>query len=288
MKKIAIVTDSNSGITQEEAKKLGCFVVPMPFMIDGEEYFEDINLTVDEFYVRQKANAKIFTSQPNINEVVELWQKILKDYDEIVHIPMSSGLSNSCDTATTFAQDFNGKVQVVNNQRISVTMKGSVKEALEMAKNGYDAAAIKKYLEETRFDSSIYIMVDTLKYLKKGGRVTPTAAAIATILNIKPVLQIQGEKLDSYAKVLNVRAAKAKMIDAIKKDLETRFASLVKEGKMRLAVAHTQNYENALVFAQEIKKAIPNVPLEYIDPLSLSVATHIGEKSLAVACFRTF
>lgn len=288
MKKIAIVTDSNSGITQEEAKKLGCFVVPMPFMIDGEEYFEDINLTVDEFYVRQKAKAKIFTSQPNINEVVELWQKILKDYDEIVHIPMSSGLSNSCDTATTFAQDFNGKVQVVNNQRISVTMKGSVKEALEMAKNGYDAAAIKKYLEETKFDSSIYIMVDTLKYLKKGGRVTPTAAAIATILNIKPVLQIQGEKLDSYAKVLNVRAAKAKMIDAIKKDLETRFASLVKEGKMRLAVAHTQNYENALVFAQEIKKAIPNVPIEYIDPLSLSVATHIGEKSLALACYRTF
>ena len=288
MKKIAIVTDSNSGITQEEAKKLGCFVVPMPFMIDGEEYFEDVNLTVDEFYARQKANAKIFTSQPNINDIVEFWQKLLKDYDEIVHIPMSSGLSNSCDTATTFAQDFNGKVQVVNNQRISVTMKGSVKEALEMAKNGYDAAAIKKYLEETRFDSSIYIMVDTLKYLKKGGRVTPTAAAIATILNIKPVLQIQGEKLDSYAKVLNVRAAKAKMIDAIKKDLETRFASLVKEGKMRLAVAHTQNYENALVFAQEIKKAIPNVPLEYIDPLSLSVATHIGEKSLAVACYRTF
>lgn len=288
MKKIAIVTDSNSGITQEEAKKLGCFVVPMPFMIDGEEYFEDINLTVDEFYARQKANAKIFTSQPNINDIVEFWQKLLKDYDEIVHIPMSSGLSNSCDTATTFSQDFNGKVQVVNNQRISVTMKGSVKEALEMAKNGYDAAAIKKYLEETRFDSSIYIMVDTLKYLKKGGRVTPTAAAIATILNIKPVLQIQGEKLDSYAKVLNVRAAKTKMIDAIKKDLETRFASLVKEGKMRLAVAHTQNYENALVFAQEIKKAIPNVPLEYIDPLSLSVATHIGEKSLAVACYRTF
>ena len=288
MKKIAIVTDSNSGITQEEAEKLGCFIIPMPFMIDGEEFFEGVNLTVDEFYAKQKANAKIFTSQPNINDVVEFWEKLLKDYDEIVHIPMSSGLSNSCDTATTFSQDFNGKVQVVNNQRISVTMKGAVKEALEMAKNGYDAAAIKKYLEDTRFDSSIYIMVDTLKYLKKGGRVTPTAAAIATILNIKPVLQIQGEKLDSYAKVLNVRAAKAKMIDAIKKDLETRFADLVKEGKMRLAVAHTQNYENALVFAQEIKKAIPNVPLEYIDPLSLSVATHIGEKALAVACYRTF
>ena len=288
MKKIAIVTDSNSGITQEEAEKLGCFVIPMPFMIDGEEYFEDVNLTVDEFYVKQKANAKIFTSQPNINDIVEFWEKLLKDYDEVVHIPMSSGLSNSCDTATTFSQDFNGKVQVVNNQRISVTMKGSVIEALEMAKNGHDAAAIKKYLEDTKFDSSIYIMVDTLKYLKKGGRVTPAAATIATILNIKPVLQIQGEKLDSYAKVLNVRAAKAKMIDAIKKDLETRFADLVKEGKMRLAVAHTQNYENALVFAQEIKKAIPNVPLEYIDPLSLSVATHIGEKSLAVACYRTF
>lgn len=287
MKKIAIITDSNSGITQEEAKKIGCFVIPMPFMIDGEEFFEDINLTVDEFYKKQKANAKIFTSQPNINDVVELWQKILKDYDEIVHIPMSSGLSNSCDTATTFSQDFNGKVQVVNNQRISVTMKGSVIEAAEMVKEGYDAAAIKKHLEDTRFDSSIYIMVDTLKYLKKGGRVTPAAAAIATILNIKPVLQIQGEKLDSYAKVLNVRAAKAKMIDAVKKDLETRFAGLVKEGKMRLAIAHTQNYENALAFAQEIKNAIPGIEIEYIDPLSLSVATHIGEKSLALACYRT-
>lgn len=288
MKKVAIVTDSNSGITQDEAKELGCFIIPMPFIIDGEEFFEGINLTTDEFYQKQKAGAKISTSQPNINEVVSLWKDLLKEYDEVVHIPMSSGLSNSCETATNFAQEFGGKVQVVNNQRISVTMKGAVIEALDMAKHGEDALRIKKYLEDTKFDSSIYIMVDTLKYLKRGGRVTPAAAAIAAVLNIKPVLQIQGEKLDKFAKVLNVKSAKVKMIEAIKKDLENRFPALVKEGKMRISVAHTQNYENALVFAQEIKREIPNVPLEFIDPLSLSVATHIGEKALAVAVYRTF
>lgn len=285
MKKVAIVTDSNSGLTKEEEKENGVFVVPMPFIIDGEEFFEGENLSTDEFYQKQTSGAKISTSQPNINNIVDMWKGILKEYDEIVHIPMSSGLSQSCETATSFAQDFNGKVQVVNNQRISITMKASVFEAVKMAKNGLSAVEIKRYLEDTKFNSSIYIMVDTLKYLKKGGRVTPAAAAIATVLNIKPVLQIQGEKLDAFAKVLNVRAAKQKMIGALKKDLEGRFASLVKEGKMRISVAHTQNYENALVFAQEIKKAIPNVPLEYIDPLSLSVATHIGPKALACGCY---
>lgn len=288
MKRVAIVTDTNSGITSEEAKRDGLFLVPMPFVIDGEEYFEGVNLTTEDFYQKQAQNSKIFTSQPNINDVVELWKKILKDYDEIVHIPMSSGLSNSYDTANTFSKDFDGKVQVVNNQRISVTMKASVYEALGMAKEGVDAQQIKKFLEDTKFDSSIYILVDTLKYLKQGGRITPAAATIAAILNIKPILQIQGEKLDSYAKVINVKTAKQKMIDAAKQDLEKRFDALVKDGKMRISVAHTRNEENARLFVEEIKKAIPNVEIAYIDELPLSIATHIGAKSLAIALHRVF
>ncbi|MBR1890143.1 MAG: DegV family protein [Clostridia bacterium] len=287
MKRVAIATDSNSGIMPNEQIE-GLFVVPMPFVIDGEEFFEGVNLTVDEFYEKQTHGSKIFTSQPTINDVVELWHKILQDYDEIVCIPMSSGLSNSCDTATTFAADFDGKVQVVNNQRISVTMKSSVYEALELAKNGASAVEIKKYLEDTKFDSSIYIMVDTLKYLKQGGRVTPTAAAIAAVLNVKPVLQIQGGKLDSFAKVLNVKSAKMKMIEAARKDLQTRFADLVRRGKMRVSVAHTQNEEMAKSFKEEIMKALPEVEFAYLDPLPLSIATHIGPKSLAIALHRTY
>lgn len=288
MRKVAVVTDTNSGIMKEEADRIGCFVVPMPFIIDGEEYFEGVNLTEDQFYEMQAGKSRISTSQPNINDIVDFWKNILKDYDEIVHIPMSSGLSNSCETATQFAQEFEGRVQVVDNQRISVTMKGSVYEALEMAKQGCDALKIKNYLEDTKKDSSIYILVSTLKYLKQGGRITPTAAAIAAVLSIKPVLQIQGGKLDSYAKVLNVKAAKAKMIEAAKRDLEERFADLVKAGKMRISVAHTQNMEEAQKFVEEIKAAIPNVPIEYVDALPLSIATHIGPKSLAIALHRTY
>ena len=288
MKKIAVMTDTNSGIMKDEADKIGCFIVPMPFIIDGEEYFEGVNLTEEQFYEMQAGKSRISTSQPNINYIVELWKNTLKEYDEIVYIPMSSGLSNSCETATQFAQEFDGKVQVVDNQRISVTMKSSVYEALEMTKQGFDAAQIKKYLEDTKKDSSIYILVSTLKYLKQGGRITPAAAAIAAILSIKPVLQIQGGKLDSYAKVLNVKAAKTKMIKAAKRDLEERFADLAKEGKMRISVAHTQNLEEAQKFVEEIKEAIPNVPIEYVDALPLSIATHIGAKSLAIALHRTY
>lgn len=288
MKRIAIVTDSNSGISQEEAKEIGCFVVPMPFIINEEIYFEGVNLTNDKFYEIQGSGTRVTTSQPNINEIVELWETLLKDFDEIVHIPMSSGLSQSCETALNFAESFNGKVQVVDNKRISVTMKGSVEDAIKMAKEGNSASEIKKYLEENARNSSIYIMVDTLKYLKQGGRVTPAAAAIGAVLNIKPVLQIQGGKLDQYAKVLNVKAAKAKMIEGIKKDFEGRFAEFVKAGEMRLAVAHTKNEENAKAFAEELKQIFPNVPVVYVDSLSLSVATHIGPKSLAIACHRAY
>ncbi len=289
MLKIAVVTDSNAGITQKEAEELkDVFVVPMPFTIDGEEYFEDINLTQDEFYKKLTDNADISTSQPSIGTVTELWEDLLTKYDQIVHIPMSSSLSMTCETAKNFAQNYDGKIQVVDNQRISVTQKQSVLDALNLAKEGKNAQEIKEYLEKTKRDSSIYIMVNTLKYLKKGGRVTPAAAAIGTLLKIKPVLQIQGGKLDQFAKVLNEKVAKLKMINAIKKDLKDRFSQYVENNEMLLFVAYTNCRDKALVFADEIRKEIPNVPLVYVDPLSLSVACHIGDGAIAVACARKY
>ena len=288
MKKIAVVTDSNSGITQEEAKEIGCYLVPMPFIIDAEIYHEGVSLSQEKFYEIQSSGKKITTSQPNINEISSLWDELLKQYDEIVHIPMSSGLSKSCESAQAFAQEYNGRVQVVDNRRISITMKSSVKDAIKMVQDGKNAKQIKEYLEETALDSSIYLVVDTLKYLKQGGRITPAAAAIGTILNIKPVLQIQGGKLDTFSKVINIKLAKSKMIEGIKKDIETRFRTLVDEGKMRLSIAHTKNDQNAQIFAEEVKKAFPNIDLEYVDPLALSIATHTGPKVLAVGIYRVY
>lgn len=288
MKKIAIVTDSNSGMTQEEADKLGVYVVPMPFIINDEIYYEGVNLDQEKFYEIQASGTRITTSQPNINEIAELWENLLKDHDEIVYIPMSSGLSGSCEKAALFAQDFEGKVFVVDNKRISISMKTSVIDAVNMAKDGKTAKQIKQYLEETALECSIYLMVDTLKYLKQGGRITPAAAMIGTILGIKPILQIQGGKIDSYAKIKNIKAAKQKMIEAIRKDLDDRFRTLVENGKMRMSVAHTQNEANALLFAEELKQEFPNIPFEYIDPLSLSVATHTGPKVLAVLVYSVY
>ena len=287
MKKIAVVTDSNSGITQKEMKNTkDLFVIPMPFMIGEEEYFEDINLTQEEFYQKLLSNEDITTSQPSIGAIVELWESILKDYDEIVHIPMSSALSMSCETAKNFAKQFNGKVQVVDNHAISVTLKESVYDALRLAKKGLYAEEIKKRLEENMNNSSIYIMVSTLKYLKKGGRITPAAATIGTLLKIKPVLQIQGGKLDQYAKVLNEKTARIKMIEAIKKDLATRFKDYDKKGQMRLYIAYTNCKDKAEIFAQEIRKEFPTTPLTFVDPLSLSIACHIGDGALAIATSR--
>lgn len=288
MKKIAIVTDSNSGITPKEAEILGCHVIPMPFIIDGDIFYEDVSLTKEKFFEIQASGKKITTSQPNIHEIVALWEELLKENDEIVHIPMSSGLSQSCETALSFSKDFEGKVQVVDNRRVSITMKSSVVDALNMAKDGKSAKQIKQFLEEIALESSIYLVVDTLKFLKQGGRITPAAAAIGTVLNIKPVLQIQGGKLDTYAKVMNIKSAKAKMIDAMKKDLEGRFKNLVEEGNIRLAVAHTLNDENAQIFAEEIKQAFPNVKFEYVDALGLSIATHTGPRVLAIGSYRVY
>ena len=286
MTKVKIVTDSNSGITQKEAEKLGIFVLPMPFLIDGEEYFEDINLTQAEFYEHLKSNANVLTSQPAIGNVTEFWNKLLTDDSELVHIPMSSGLSESCHTAEALAKNYGGRVQVVDNQRISITQKQSVYDALKLANEGKSAAEIKEILLKTKFDSSIYIALDTLKYLKKGGRLTPAAALIGTLLGIRPVLQIQGEKLDAFKKVKTVRKAKEVMIAALDSDLKNRFTEYAANGEMQISVAHTANEAEAKLFAEELQATFRNVPVKFIGPLSLSVSAHIGPGSLACALSR--
>lgn len=283
MGKTAIVTDSNSGITPAQAEEMGAYVLPMPFMINGNTYFEEISLSVSDFYQHLSEGADIVTSQPSPESIMDLWDTLLKDYDEIVHIPMSSGLSGSCETALMLAEDYNGKVQVVNNQRISVTQRRSVQDALALAEEGKSAAEIKEILEADKFNSSIYIMLDTLYYLKKGGRITPAAAALGTILRLKPVLQIQGEKLDAYAKARTVAQAKTLMIGAIKNDIETRFGGVHNNGDVYLHIAHTQNEEAAEVLKEELSAALPGYEIN-IDHLSLSVACHIGPGSLAIAC----
>ena len=285
--KVAIVTDSNSGITQKEAKEMkDLYVIPMPFLVNDEEYFEDISLSQEEFYKMLGEDTDISTSQPSIAGVTDLWEELLKKYDEVVHIPMSSALSMSCETATNFAENYNGKVHVVDNHRISITQKASCMDALALARQGKSGKEIKDYLLKTKSDSSIYIMVDTLKYLKKGGRVTPAAAAIGTLLKIKPVLQIQGGKLDQFAKVMNEKVARQKMISAIKKDLQERFADLVANGEMILSCAYTNCRDKAEDFANQIHAEIPNIEVVWVDPLSLSVSCHIGRGSLAVGCMR--
>lgn len=284
--KTAIVTDSNSGITQKEAKELGVFVVPMPFLIDGEQFFEDISLSQEQFYEKLKSDAQVSTSQPSAYDVGELWAKLLKDYDSVIHIPMSSGLSQTCATLTNLAEtdpQFKGKVFVIDNQRISVTQKQSVMDCLAMIKDGKTCEEIVKFLYDTKMQASIYIMVNTLKYLKKGGRLTPAVAAIGTLLKIKPVLQIQGFKLDQYAKPRKLSDAKEIMVSAVTKDLKERFADLRKAGKMTIAVAHTENIEEADKFAEELKETFPDVEFTYVDPLSLSVSCHIGPGALACA-----
>ncbi len=286
MANVKIVTDSNSGITQTEAEKLGISVIPMPFLIDGEQYFEDINLSQEEFYEHLKGDAQVSTSQPAAGSVTDLWDELTRDGSEVVHIPMSSGLSESCHTAESLAREYGGKVQVVDNQRISVTQKQSVYDAITLKNQGKSAAEIKDALLKTKFDSSIYIALDTLKYLKKGGRLTPAAAFIGTILKIKPVLTIQGEKLDAFKKVHTLRQAKDTIIAALRNDLNVRFPELASEGKMQISVAHTANYDEAKLFAEELRASFPNIPIGFVDPLSLSVACHIGPGSLAATCER--
>lgn len=283
MAKIAIVTDSNSGITQAEGKKIGIYVLPMPFMIDEVTYYEDIDLTQEQFYEKLKSGANIATSQPSPDSVTSLWDKLLQEYDEIVHIPMSSGLSGSCQSAMAFAADYDGRVQVVNNQRISVTQRQSALDALQLAAADKDAAQIKEFLENDKFNSSIYIMLDTLYYLKKGGRITPAAAAIGTMLRLKPVLTIQGEKLDAFAKARTTSQGKTMMINAIKKDINERFGGMTEDKHIWLQIAYTHYRAAAEQFRTEVEAEFPGYDI-HIDPLSLSVACHIGPGALALAC----
>lgn len=286
MGKVAVITDSNSGITQNQAGEYGIYVLPMPFYIDEKLYFEDITLTQEEFYKRIGEGVDIKTSQPAPGDVMDLWNKVLKEYDEIVHIPMSSGLSSSCETAHMLAEDFDGKVQVVNNQRISVTQKQSVLEAKKMAEQGMGAAEIKSILEEHKMESSIFITVDTLKYLKQGGRITPAAAAIGSVLNIKPVLQIKGEKLDAFTKARGMKLAKKKMLEAVDKELNEMFGPSVEKEDVNIQAAYTGSREEAALWAEEIKGRFPGHHFE-MDPLSLSIACHIGYGALAIAWTKT-
>ena len=283
MSKVAIVTDSNSGITQKRGEELGIYVLPMPFFIDGELYLEDITLSQEQFYEKLGADSEISTSQPSPGDVMDLWDKLLEDYDEIVCIPMSSGLSSTCETALSLAQDYDEKVQVVNNQRISVTQEQSVYDAIKLRDEGKSAAEIRQVLEKEKMQASIYITVDTLKYLKKGGRITPAAAAIGTVLNLKPVLQIQGEKLDAFAKVRGWKAAKKTMLNAIEKDLTDRFADV--KDQMVLGMAYTCSKEEADEWKNEIQTRFPDYELVE-GPLSLSIACHIGPGAMAITCMK--
>lgn len=282
MSRVVVVTDSNSGITQAEAKELDVVVMPMPFYINEEMFYEDIDLTQEQFYAKLAEGGDIKTSMPLVGDVTDKWDELLKEYDEIVYIPMSSGLSSSCETAYMLSQDYDGKVQVVNNQRISVTMRQSVLDAKAMADSGKTAGEIKDILEDEKFNSSIYIMVDTLTYLKRGGRITPAAAALGALLKLKPVLQIQGEKLDAFAKARTVKQAKNIMIEAMKSDFQKRFDS--PDGtKMNLEIAYTFDKEAAEAFKAEVQEAFPNNEI-VMNPLSLSVSCHIGPGALAIAC----
>ena len=282
MSKVAIVSDSNSGITQSMAKELGVTVMPMPFFVGDKTLYEDIDLSQEEFYQMLSEKTDIHTSMPLVGNVTDTWDELLKEYDEIVHIPMSSGLSGSCETAMMLSQDYDGKVQVVNNQRISVTMRQSVMDAKALADKGKNAEEIKDILEAHKMDSSIYITLETLKYLKKGGRITPAAAASGTMLKLNPVLQIQGEKLDAFAKARGKSSAKKIMLKAMKDDCDNRFKDYAQQGKLHMEVAYTGNEEEAREWAEAVKEAFPQYDF-HMDPLSLSVACHIGYGSLAIA-----
>ena len=283
MGNVAIVTDSNSGISQAEGKELGIYVIPMPFLVDGKLYFEDVDMNKEQFYHFLENDADLSTSQPSPGDVMDLWDKLLKEYDEILHIPMSSGLSASCSTAMGLARDYDGKVQVVDNQRISVTMQQSVMDAKHLVAAGKSAAQIKEILEKDALESSIYLMVDTLKYLKKGGRITPSAALLGSALNLKPILQIQGDKLDAYKKVRGVKAAKKNMLEAMKKDVEGRFSDYVTKGQLKLHVAYTTDEETARQWKEEVQSVFPDIAISRMDPLSFSVTCHTGPGVLAIA-----
>ncbi len=285
MKKVTILTDSNSGITQEEGKALGIRVLPMPFTINDEEYLEDINMTQEKFFEFLEKDADVKTSQPSQISLEEIWDEILQTSDELVYIPMSSGLSGTCENAKVYAQKYDGRVQVVDNLRISISQKMSVWEAIELAKMGMSAKEIKEFLEKTKAKSSIYIVMGVLKYLKKGGRISPAAAALGDMLKLKPVLYSRGKSFEKFATTMSLTQAKKKILQKFRSELEGEFSDEYAKGQMVFGIAHTQFKEEALKFKEEIEKEFPNMKVVMVDNLSLSVACHIGPGSLGVGIF---
>lgn len=277
---VAVVTDTNSGIMEDEAARLGVFVVPMPFVVDGVECFEGIDLDAKRFYERQRAGADIATSQPSIVDLGKRWSTLLETHDEIIYIPMSSGLSGSCETARNLAEHLDGRVHVVDDQRISVTQREAVLDARAWLDSGKSAAETCALLEQTKLDASIYIMVDTMSYLHRSGRITPAAATIGSVLKIKPVLQIQGDKLDAFSVVKTLKAAKRAMIKALANDVRERFGGME---NVHLYVAHTDREDDAQAFAGEVRAAFGAVDV-YVDRLPLSIACHVGPGALGIGC----
>lgn len=282
MKRTVVVTDSNSGLNRERAEKAGIYLLPMPFIIDGKDYLEGVSLSSEDFFSYQLNGADIQSSQPSPSSVCELWDKLLKEYEEIVHIPMSSALSGSCETAKMLSRDYEGRVQVVDNKRISVTQMQSAFEAAKMAEKGMSAAKIRKNLEKAALDASIYITVDTLKYLKKGGRITPAAAAVGELMGIRPVLQIQGERLDAFAKVRGAKKSRQIIMNAIKEDMEGRFAKERAEKRLCLYEAYAGVPEEAEEWKRQIEEMFPDIPVELAE-LSLSISVHVGKGALGMA-----
>jgi len=281
--KVAVMTDENSGISLEEAEQYGIFVLKMPVIIDGNDYFEGINLTHEEFYEALTAGRDVTTSMPSVGSVLDMWDDILgKGYEEIVYLPMSSGLSSSCEAATALADEYDGKVQVADNHRISVTLRQSVFDALFLSQSGKNALQIKEILEDAAYDASIYITVDTLEYLVKSGRVTAAGAALGNVLNIKPILTIQGSKLDAYAKTMGIKKAESKMLEAIRTDLEKRFAEVPAKDISMAAVSSFTNKDDIGRWTKTVQEAFPEYDV-YYNHLSLSIGSHVGTNSVAVA-----
>ncbi|MBU9744321.1 DegV family protein [Lachnospiraceae bacterium ASD3451] len=282
MRKIAITADSNSGITREIAEREGVFIVPMLFTIDGKEYLEGISLNSQEFFLYQEQGRDIKSAQPTVGSVLELWDSLLKEYDEVVHIPMTKALSGSYDTALALSREYEGRVFVVDNQRISVTQKQSVWDARQLAEEGKSGREIRAILEASALESSIYLTVDTLSYLKKGGRITPAAAAIGDILNIRPVLQIQGGKIDAYSKVRGRKKSKQVLVEAIQKDMRERFGEAEKGKGIKLHAAYAGIPEEAAEWKRQLEEIFPGYIVD-MDELSLNICTHVGKGALGIA-----
>ena len=288
MPKIAVMTDSNSGIMPGDGKYPDIHVLPMPVIIDEKIYYEGIDISHTDFYRMQSSGANITTSQPSPGDVTSMWKELLRTYDQVVFIPMSSGLSNTCQTASMLSGDeeFAGRVFVVNNRRISVPQLQSVLDAQILARDGKSGGEIRDILENEALDASIYIAVDTLEYLKKGGRITPAAAAIGTVLRLKPVLTIQGDKLDSFAKARGMKSAFRTMLGAVKEDISSRFSQLKDDELLKVGIANTEMESDKLeMFKEEMKNNFPDMELVY-SPLTMSIGTHTGPGALGIGVFR--